>query len=72
MTLPVAVIDTNVVVSDLLTGEPVPPTAVLLDGMLRGRFTYLLSLELLAEYREVLLRPRIRRIASPLPTWNPC
>ena len=29
--------------------------------MLRGRFTYLLSLDLLAEYREVLLRPRISR-----------
>jgi uncharacterized protein len=57
----VAVIDTNVVVSGLLTGEPTSPTAVILDGMLRGRFTYLLSLELLAEYREVLLRPRIRR-----------
>ncbi len=68
MTPPVAVIDTNVVVSGLLTGEPVSPTAVVLDGMLRGRFTYLLSLELLAEYREVLLRPRIRRrhgLAAP-------
>jgi len=68
VTPPVAVIDTNVVVSGLLTGEPVSPTAVVLDGILRGRFTYLLSLELLAEYREVLLRPRIRRrhgLAAP-------
>jgi len=68
VTPPVAVIDTNVVVSGLLTGEPVSPTAVVLDGMLRGRFTYLLSLELLAEYRQVLLRPRIRRrhgLAAP-------
>jgi predicted nucleic acid-binding protein len=57
----VAIIDTNVVVSGLLTGDAASPTAVVLDGMLRGRFTYLLSLELLTEYREVLLRPRIRR-----------
>jgi putative PIN family toxin of toxin-antitoxin system len=61
VTSPVAVIDTNVVVSGLLTGEPASPTAVIVESMLRGRFTYLLSLELLAEYREVLLRPRIRR-----------
>jgi len=61
VTPPVAVIDTNVVVSGLLTGEPASPTAVVVEGMLRGRFTYLLSLELLVEYREVLLRPRIRR-----------
>jgi len=64
----VAIIDTNVVVSGLLTGEPASPTAMVLDGMLRGQFTYLLSLELLTEYREVLLRPRIRRrhgLAAP-------
>ena len=64
VTPPVAVIDTNVVVSALLTGEPVSPTAVVLDDMLRGRFAYPLSLELLAEYREVLLRPRTRSFAS--------
>ena len=37
------------------------PTAVILDAMLGGRFTYLLSLDLLAEYRAVLLRTAIRR-----------
>jgi putative PIN family toxin of toxin-antitoxin system len=58
---PVAIIGTNVVVSGLLTSEAVSPTAVLLEAMLRGSFTYLLSLDLLAEYREVLLRPAIRR-----------
>jgi len=36
------------------------PTARILDGMLDGRFRFLLSIELLAEYRGVLLRPRIR------------
>ena len=39
----------------------VSPTAVILDGMLAGRFRYVLSIELLAEYREVLLRPKIAR-----------
>jgi uncharacterized protein len=61
VTFPVAIIDTNVVVSGLLTTDPGSPTAVILDGMLRGDFSYVLSLELLAEYREVLLRPKIRR-----------
>jgi uncharacterized protein len=61
VTPPVAVIDTNVIVSGLIGGERESPTAVILDAMLGGRFTYLLSLDLLAEYREVLLRPAIRR-----------
>jgi len=56
-----AVIDTNVVVSGVLTRLSVSPTARILDGMLAGRFRYLLSVELLAEYREVLLRPKIVR-----------
>ncbi len=61
MTLPVAVIDTNVIVSGLIGGERASPTAVILDAMLGGRFTYLFSLDLLADYREVLLRSAIRR-----------
>jgi uncharacterized protein len=56
-----AVIDTNVVVSGFLTSSSVSPTARILDGMISGRFRFFLSLELLAEYREVLLRPKIRR-----------
>jgi len=61
VTLRVAVIDTNVVVSGLIGGERQSPTTVILDAMLGGRFTYLISLDLLAEYREVLLRSAIRR-----------
>jgi putative PIN family toxin of toxin-antitoxin system len=61
VTPPVAIIDTNVVVSGLLTSDRASPTAVLLEAMLEGSFAYLLSLDLLAEYREVLLRPGIRR-----------
>ncbi len=60
MTLPAAVIDTNVVVSGLIGGERTSPTTAILDAMLGGRFTFLLSLDLLSEYREVLLRPAVR------------
>ena len=55
-----AVVDTNVVVSGVLTAASASPTATILDGMLAGRFRFLLSVELIAEYREVLLRPKIR------------
>ena len=61
MTSPPAIIDTNVVVSGFLTSDPEGPTARILDGMLAGRFPFLLSVDLLAEYRSVLLRPVIRR-----------
>ena len=60
MSSPLAVIDTNVVVSGLLTARPDAPTARILDGMMNARFSFLLSSELLTEYRAVLLRPRIR------------
>jgi len=58
---PPAVVDTNVVVSGLMTRDKDAPTAVVLSGMLRGSFRFLLSVDLLAEYRSVLLRPAIRR-----------
>jgi uncharacterized protein len=54
-----AVIDTNVVVSGLITAERGSPSARILDGMLTGRLRFVVSVELLAEYRAVLLRPRI-------------
>ena len=57
---PLVVVDTNVVVSGLLSSQPQSPPCLVLDGMLEGRFPFLLSLELLSEYRRVLLRPRIR------------
>lgn len=55
-----AVVDTNVVVSGLLTADGASPVAVVLDGMLTRRFGFLLSTDLVAEYRAVLLRPRVR------------
>jgi uncharacterized protein len=54
------VVDTNVVVAGLLTREASAPTALILDAMLAGALGFLLSEELLAEYRSVLLRPKIR------------
>jgi putative PIN family toxin of toxin-antitoxin system len=56
-----AVVDTNVVVSGILTARQESPTARIVDSMLNGGFRFLISVELLAEYREVLLRPKIRR-----------
>src|SRR5436309_6526436 len=57
-----AVIDTNVVVAGVLTGRADSPTAEILDGMCKGAFPFLLSTALLAEYREVLLRKKIRTL----------
>ena len=61
MTKGPAVIDTNVLVAGLLTADPSSPTTRILDGMLTGLFRFLLSDELLFEYRDVLLRPTIAR-----------
>ncbi len=60
MSPPLAVIDTNVVVSGLLTLRAEAPAAVILDAMLLARFRFLLSADLLGEYRAVFLRPKIR------------
>ena len=57
-----AVIDTNVVVAALLTEDVDSPTARILNAMLRGEFPFLLSTALLAEYREVLLRRKVRAL----------
>jgi predicted nucleic acid-binding protein len=51
------VVDTNVVVSGVLSfGRPSPP-ALVLAGMVDSRVPFALSADLLAEYRVVLLRP---------------
>lgn len=54
------VIDTSVLVAGLLTAERDSPPARILDAMLGGEVRFLLCVELLAEYRTVLLRERIR------------
>ena len=57
----IAVIDTNVVVAGLLVREKDSPVSRILKNMVQGRFSFLLSIELLSEYRRVLLRPSISR-----------
>lgn len=57
----VFVVDTNVVVAGLITGTSDSPVAAILDAMLSGRLPYLLSPDLLDEYRSVLLRPKIAK-----------
>lgn len=56
------VVDTNVVVAGLITNDRQSPVAQILDNMLSGRIIYLLSPDLLFEYRTVLNRPRIKII----------
>lgn len=53
------IVDTNVLVAGLITSDPSGPTAKVLNAMLEGSLAYILSGELLREYRCVLLRPRI-------------
>ena len=55
------VIDTNVVVAGLITRANDSPVRRLLDGLLVGTIPFVLSQDLLAEYRRVLLRPAIRK-----------
>ena len=57
-----AIIDTNVVVAGLLTGQVQSPVARILDGMLGGAFVFVLSEALIAEYRAVLMRPKLRKL----------
>ena len=59
MTPPVFVVDTNVVVAGLISGAKSSPVTRVLDAMLSGSLIYLLSPALLAEYRSVLLRPKL-------------
>lgn len=56
---PLCIVDTSVLVAGLLTGRADSPTAQVVDWMLDGSLPFLLSPDLLAEYRQVLLRPAI-------------
>jgi putative PIN family toxin of toxin-antitoxin system len=59
---PAVIVDTNVVVAGLpIVGNP-PPTAAILQGMLSGELPFVASASLLAEYREVLSRPPLRKL----------
>ena len=59
---PVFIIDTNVVVAGLTTSQADSPLAKVLDGMLRANFRFALFADLLAEYRRVLLRPKLLKL----------
>jgi predicted nucleic acid-binding protein len=54
-------VDTNVVVSGVLAGIRESPNRLIFDAMISGTLRFILSEALLAEYREVLLRPAIVR-----------
>lgn len=54
------IVDTNVVVAGLLSRDAHAPPAHVLDAMLAGDLRHMICLELLAEYRTVLLRNKIR------------
>jgi putative PIN family toxin of toxin-antitoxin system len=56
------IVDTNVVVAGLLTGNDASPVARILDGMLAAAFPFVVSEDLLAEYRTVLARPGLRKL----------
>lgn len=57
-----AAIDTNVVVAGLLTHPAEVSTARILDGMLPAAFPFAVSTALLAEYRDVPGRAKLRRL----------
>lgn len=57
-----AIVDTNVMIAGLLTAQPGSPVIRILDGMLAAAFPFVLSEALLAEYRAVLERPKLRKL----------
>ena len=56
------IVDTNIVVAGLLTASDDSPVARVLDGMLAAAFPFVVSEALLAEYRAVLVRPKLRKL----------
>jgi putative PIN family toxin of toxin-antitoxin system len=56
------IVDTNLVVAGLLTGNDASPVARILDGMLAATIRFVVSEVLLAEYHAVLVRPSLRKL----------
>lgn len=56
------IVDTNVVVAGLIAAQSDSPVVRILDGMLGAAFPFVLSPPLLAEYRAVLLRPKLLKL----------
>ena len=61
MTRRVFIVDTNVIVSGLIGPNPNSPPARILDAMLNGAFTYIMSTHLFSEYSSVLQRKTLAR-----------
>ena len=59
-----AVIDTNVIVASLLTRNHDSATARVMDAVYSGKVTPLVCDEMLAEYADVLYRPRLKLDAA--------
>ena len=57
-----AIIDTNIIVSGLITADADSPTARILNGMLKGEIPHLMSEELLIEYAKILRRPKLANL----------
>ena len=53
-----AVIDTNVLVSAMLAGRPDSATVRVLEHLVNGDIVPMFNAEVVAEYREVLRRPK--------------
>ena len=62
MSGPPVIIDTNIVVVGLLIARDDSPVARILNGMLAAAFPFVMSEDLLAEYRTVLVRPNLRKL----------
>lgn len=59
---PNVVVDTNIVVSALITKHPQASTKVILEQMITGQLKFFLSAELVNEYLEVLCRPNLQKL----------
>ena len=56
------IIDTNILVAGLITRKTSSPTVRIVDAMLSGELIYLISPELLNEYKDVLSRPKLSKL----------
>lgn len=55
---PCAVIDTNVLVSALITNDEKAPTKRIVESILKKKLTPIISAEIVGEYNDVLFRPK--------------
>lgn len=63
-----AVIDTNVIVSALITKRPDSPVLQVMQRIFSGRVCVLVNDEILAEYKDVLSRPKFELQAETIDT----